>query len=71
MDRAAAADADRDTAWQLAQAWPSAELRVIEDSGHIGSPAMRNAILEALARFGGSGQGVWSDDRMQFGGGRG
>ncbi|MEV2220936.1 prolyl aminopeptidase [Nocardia vinacea] len=56
------------TAWQLARDWPSAELRVIEDSGHTGSPAMRNAILEALARFGSS---EWSDDRMQFGGERG
>lgn len=43
------------SAWQLARAWPSAELRVIDDSGHTGSPAMGRAILEALARFGGAG----------------
>jgi proline iminopeptidase len=39
------------TAWELAQAWPDAELKVIEDSGHTGSPAMRRAILDAIARF--------------------
>jgi len=40
------------TAWELAQAWPDAELKVIEDSGHTGSPAMRTAIVDAIARFG-------------------
>jgi proline iminopeptidase len=39
------------TAWELAQAWPDAELNIIEDSGHTGSPAMRTAIEEAVARF--------------------
>ncbi|WP_040779912.1 prolyl aminopeptidase [Nocardia pneumoniae] len=39
------------TAWQLAQAWPDAELQVIEDSGHTGSPAMRTAVLRAIDRF--------------------
>jgi proline iminopeptidase len=39
------------TAWELAQAWPDAELTVIEDSGHTGSPAMRTAIQDAVARF--------------------
>ncbi|MEV6320257.1 prolyl aminopeptidase [Nocardia sp. NPDC051787] len=39
------------TAWQLAQAWPDAELQVIENSGHTGSPAMRTAILCAIDRF--------------------
>jgi proline iminopeptidase len=39
------------TAWELAQAWPDAELTVIEDSGHTGSPAMRTAIADAVARF--------------------
>ncbi|WP_280422675.1 prolyl aminopeptidase [Nocardia carnea] len=39
------------TAWELAHAWPDAELRVIDDSGHTGSPAMRNAVLEAVDRF--------------------
>ncbi|WP_051132949.1 prolyl aminopeptidase [Nocardia paucivorans] len=41
------------TAWELARAWPDAELVVVEDSGHTGSPAMRSAVLEAVARFGG------------------
>jgi proline iminopeptidase len=39
------------TAWELAQAWPDAELKVIEDSGHTGSPTMRTAIFDAIARF--------------------
>jgi proline iminopeptidase len=39
------------TAWELAQAWPDAELKIIEDSGHTGSPAMRAAIEEAVSRF--------------------
>ena len=39
------------TAWELAQAWPEAELTVIEDSGHTGSPAMGAAIAAAVARF--------------------
>ncbi len=39
------------TAWELARAWPDAELRIIEDSGHTGSPAMADAVLEAVDRF--------------------
>lgn len=39
------------TAWELAQAWPGAELRIIEDSGHTGSPAMAAAIGDAVERF--------------------
>jgi proline iminopeptidase len=39
------------TAWELAQAWPDAQLKVIENSGHTGSPAMGNAISDAIARF--------------------
>jgi proline iminopeptidase len=31
------------TAWELARAWPDAELVVIEDSGHTGSAAMQQA----------------------------
>jgi proline iminopeptidase len=38
------------TAWELARAWPDAELHVIADSGHTGSDAMTNAILDALNR---------------------
>jgi proline iminopeptidase len=39
------------TAWELAQAWPDAELLIVDDSGHTGSEAMNNEILEALDRF--------------------
>lgn len=39
------------TAWELARAWPDAELRIIDDSGHTGSPAMRTAVRDAIARF--------------------
>jgi proline iminopeptidase len=39
------------TAWELAQAWPGAELVVIDDSGHTGSGAMRAEILRTLDRF--------------------
>lgn len=39
------------TAWELAQVWPDAELVVIDDSGHTGSPAMRDAIRQAISRF--------------------
>ncbi|AQW53508.1 alpha/beta fold hydrolase [Streptomyces violaceusniger] len=40
------------TAWELSKIWPDAELKVIDDSGHTGSPTMRGAVLEAIARFG-------------------
>ncbi|MGC4949080.1 prolyl aminopeptidase [Streptomyces sp. DT224] len=39
------------TAWELAKAWPEAELTVFEDAGHLGGAAMRRAILAALDRF--------------------
>jgi proline iminopeptidase len=41
------------TAWELAGAWPDAELVVVEDAGHTGSDAMRQAVRAALARFAG------------------
>jgi proline iminopeptidase len=40
-----------DTAWELAQAWPDAELAVIEQSGHSGSEAMTARKVAALDRF--------------------
>jgi proline iminopeptidase len=43
------------TAWELARAWPDAELHVIEDSGHTGSPDMAATIGCALERFAGRG----------------
>jgi proline iminopeptidase len=39
------------TAWELANAWPDAELVVIGDSGHTGSDSMRDAALVATERF--------------------
>ncbi|WP_445165612.1 prolyl aminopeptidase [Mycolicibacterium sp. Dal123E01] len=39
------------TAWKLARAWPDADLVVIDDSGHTGSPAMATAVRHAIARF--------------------
>ncbi|MEV8455022.1 prolyl aminopeptidase [Streptomyces sp. NPDC052095] len=39
------------TAWELARAWPDAELMVIEDAGHKGSAAMNAAVLTALDGF--------------------
>jgi len=39
------------TAWQLARAWPDAELVEVDDSGHTGSETMRIRIAEAIGRF--------------------
>ena len=39
------------TAWELARAWPGAELIVIGDSGHTGSTAMQQALDEAGDRM--------------------
>jgi proline iminopeptidase len=40
-----------DTAWQLARAWPGAELTVTEDAGHLGNEAEGDYIIGALSRF--------------------
>jgi len=40
-----------DTAHALAQAWPDAELTLVDDSGHKGSPAFAEAIGTAVRRF--------------------
>ncbi|WP_442930892.1 prolyl aminopeptidase [Mycolicibacterium sp. 050232] len=37
------------TALELAQVWPAATLQIIDDAGHTGSPAMAEAIADALA----------------------
>ncbi|GAA2386361.1 prolyl aminopeptidase [Streptomyces glaucosporus] len=42
-----------DTAWELARAWPGAELTVVEQAGHLGGPVTRARVLEALDRFAG------------------
>ncbi|MFF1464318.1 prolyl aminopeptidase [Streptomyces sp. NPDC058330] len=39
------------TAWELAKAWPGAELTVIDGAGHLGGPATSRAVLDALDRF--------------------
>jgi proline iminopeptidase len=38
-------------AWELSRAWPGSELTVFKDSGHKGSAAMAEALLEATDRF--------------------
>jgi proline iminopeptidase len=43
-----------DTAWELAQAWPDAELIALADCGHQGSPSKRVALGAALDRFAGA-----------------
>ncbi|WP_410658247.1 prolyl aminopeptidase [Amycolatopsis sp. lyj-112] len=40
-----------DTAWELARAWPGAELLIDDGSGHRGSDVKRAWMLETLARF--------------------
>ena len=40
-----------DTAYALAQAWPDAELALVDDSGHKGSPAFTEAMQSAVRRF--------------------
>jgi proline iminopeptidase len=41
------------TAWELAQAWPAAELTIVEDAGHTGSRTTREHVLAALDTFAG------------------
>jgi proline iminopeptidase len=40
-----------DTAWELARAWPGAELHVVGDSGHKGSDEMSRRVYDAIDRF--------------------
>jgi proline iminopeptidase len=40
-----------DTAWELARAWPDAQLVVVGDAGHTGSDSMLRSVYEALDRF--------------------
>jgi proline iminopeptidase len=41
-----------DVAWALAQAWPAAELHLVDDAGHGGrDQAVADLVLAALARF--------------------
>lgn len=39
------------TAWELARAWPDAELVIVDDSGHTGSESMLHAVHQVLDRF--------------------
>ncbi|GAB2947239.1 prolyl aminopeptidase [Nonomuraea fastidiosa] len=39
------------TAWELVQVWPDAELTVIGDAGHTGSGAFKQAVDAAIERF--------------------
>ncbi|MDT5001214.1 MAG: proline iminopeptidase [Mycobacterium sp.] len=39
------------TAWELAKAWPAAQLALIDDAGHTGSPAFAGAMHAAVADF--------------------
>ena len=41
-----------DSAWELARAWPDAELRVV-DTGHTGGDSMTACVVEATNRFAG------------------
>ncbi|MER7183223.1 prolyl aminopeptidase [Streptomyces hyaluromycini] len=50
------------TAWELAKVWPDAELKVIDDSGHTGSPTLRRTVLAAIARFGEAKEGARGRD---------
>jgi proline iminopeptidase len=40
-----------DTAWELARAWPDAELHVVEGAGHKGHPEKRAIMQQAMSRF--------------------
>ena len=40
-----------DTAWELAQAWPDAELVLLDDTGHLRSDSKRAHLLAALDKF--------------------
>ncbi|MFF8280590.1 prolyl aminopeptidase [Streptomyces lateritius] len=39
------------TAWELARAWPDADLSVVENAGHLGGDDTRDRVLAALERF--------------------
>lgn len=39
------------TAWELARAWPGAELIIVDDSGHTGSATMRDVLHDARHRL--------------------
>jgi proline iminopeptidase len=38
-------------AWELARAWPDADLVVVEEAGHLGNAVTRHHVVDALDRF--------------------
>ncbi|MFE1808967.1 prolyl aminopeptidase [Streptomyces sp. NPDC059533] len=40
-----------DTAWELARAWPDAELTIVDSAGHLGGETTRAHVLKALDQF--------------------
>lgn len=40
-----------ETAWELSRAWPDAELILVDDCGHRGSPTMNEHVYAAIDRF--------------------
>ena len=40
-----------DTVWRLARAWRAANLHIVEDSGHTGTPAFAHALRAAVDRL--------------------
>jgi proline iminopeptidase len=40
-------------AWEMSRAWPDCDLKIVEDSGHLGSDIWVGHIREAISRFGG------------------
>jgi proline iminopeptidase len=44
-----------DVPWSLARAWPGSELVVVDGEGHMGGPAMTDAVVAATDRFAGRG----------------
>lgn len=53
------------SAWDLAQVWPDAELKIIEDSGHTSGSSTREAIMNAIARFAGDGKQLREEGARQ------
>ena len=40
------------TPWELAQAWPGSDLRIVDDAGHnFGDPGIQEALVAATDRF--------------------
>ncbi|MEV6977771.1 prolyl aminopeptidase [Kitasatospora sp. NPDC093806] len=44
-------DSPLETPWALAKVWPDAELTIVQEAGHTGSPVMGRTVLAAIERF--------------------